>query len=219
MNHHAAPVSARGPERAGGRLRVPSDAETAFLRLMHEWSSVVQRVARLLAPSSSPDPDTLAGTLGTATWRRAMPRLVAHQQAEPPRAVLLSALVDEARAAGLLTAGPAAYRRPPAAGAADARWFRPDSDPEWPGHWATPPDPWPEPGAVDGDRLPVAGLAAFVARLPEPQRVVVALRDAGGCSTELISGLLEVSPGQVRRLLHSGRSSLRRSLDVTAAPS
>jgi DNA-directed RNA polymerase specialized sigma24 family protein len=47
----------------------------------------------------------------------------------------------------------------------------------------------------------------------------VALRDAGGCSTEQISGLLEVDPGQVRRLLHTGRASLRRSLDVTVARS
>ena len=72
--------------------------------------------------------------------------------------------------------------------------------------------PWPELAEVDRGLLSPAADAALDT-LPEPQRLVVAMRDCGGCQVEEISRIIGVSPGQVRNLLHRARATVRAALE------
>jgi RNA polymerase sigma-70 factor (ECF subfamily) len=56
-------------------------------------------------------------------------------------------------------------------------------------------------------------LAAALAALPARQRVVVALRDVQGYSSEDVCAMLEINPGNLRVLLHRARASLRGMLE------
>lgn len=82
------------------------------------------------------------------------------------------------------------------------------------GAWVTPPGHWVE---ESEERIFAAGLGdellATLKRLPEQQRAVVLLRDVDGLSAEEVCGVLAISQGNQRVLLHRGRSGLRRALE------
>lgn len=84
----------------------------------------------------------------------------------------------------------------------------------WPGHWATPPRAW-----EDGPRRLAslearAAIRGALADLPERQRAVVALRDVEGLDAEEVCGLLQLTEGNQRVLLHRGRSAVRAALEA-----
>lgn len=77
--------------------------------------------------------------------------------------------------------------------------------------------------AGPAERAEVADLAARsaaeVARLPEPARSVVVLRDLEGLSTREVADLLGVSEGVVKVRLSRAHARLRRALGPAAPPS
>lgn len=81
------------------------------------------------------------------------------------------------------------------------------------GEWAEPPAPWSD--RVD-ERLVAERLADrvrdFLPSLPEQQRQVVVLRDVDGLDAAEVSGLLGITDGNQRVLLHRGRARLRECL-------
>lgn len=81
------------------------------------------------------------------------------------------------------------------------------------GAWATPPEPWAD--RVD-DRVVAERLAARVQQLlpelPDSQRQVVVLRDLEGLPSGEVAGIIGVSDGNQRVLLHRGRARLRQLL-------
>ncbi len=83
------------------------------------------------------------------------------------------------------------------------------------GAWASPPEHWIEDA---DDRLHAAKLASrlrsAIDDLPERQRDVVTLRDVDGLSSEEVCGVLAISEGNQRVLLHRGRSRLRQVLET-----
>jgi len=98
--------------------------------------------------------------------------------------------------------------------AVDAERFLPASHPQWPGHWANPPQPWslgPEGTALDRETLAV--LRRALEDLPRTQRVVVALRDVHGWPAADVCAALDLSEANQRVLLHRGRSRLRTVLE------
>ena len=103
-----------------------------------------------------------------------------------------------------------------AAPAVDPDRFRGPDD-HWPRHW-TPlgkPRPWPrspeeETLAAEDHRQLQNGLA----ELPEQQRIVVALRDVNGLTSDEVCSLLGLSASNQRVLLHRGRSRLRGLLEM-----
>jgi len=98
--------------------------------------------------------------------------------------------------------------------AVDPSRFLPASHPQWPGHWATAPQPWsmgPEGTALDRETLAV--LRSALEALPRAQRVVVALRDVHGWPAADVCAALELSEANQRVLLHRGRSRLRAVLE------
>jgi RNA polymerase sigma-70 factor (ECF subfamily) len=87
-------------------------------------------------------------------------------------------------------------------------------DEAWPGHWATPPRPWQKPERRLLSLEARDQLGEALARLPERQRLIVALRDIEGLSAEEVCELLDLSQENQRVLLHRGRSRLRASLEA-----
>ena len=81
------------------------------------------------------------------------------------------------------------------------------------GAWATPPEPWAD--QID-DRLLAEHLATRVQQLlpdlPDTQRRVVVLRDLEGLPPGEVAGMIGVSDGNQRVLLHRGRARLRQLL-------
>jgi RNA polymerase sigma-70 factor (ECF subfamily) len=179
--------------------------ESAFLSLVERWSPALAAVAvRLTGRPAS------AHVLVRGAWRRALEAARAYREPPGLRVLLIRALLDEARATGVLTAPAAAYQRLGVGPTVGPGKFLPADDPAWPGHWARPPQPWPDAaGSVEAGPAFESALAA----LPEPQRVVVALRDCGGCQVEEISRTIAVSTGQARNLLHRARAALRAALE------
>jgi RNA polymerase sigma-70 factor (ECF subfamily) len=197
---------------------VTAGDEAAFLALVSEWSPRLQLAALRLCG----DPRE-ARDLVRRTWVRALPAMRAFRSPPGLRALLLRSLLDEGRASGLLQASAAEYREPLSGGTVPDGRFLPESDAQWPGHWATPPAEWPaldrpldeDPPAVELEDV----VADAVARLPEPQRVVLVLRDCGGCPTEDVGRIIALPVGQARSLLHRARAALRGALDEHLLPS
>jgi RNA polymerase sigma-70 factor (ECF subfamily) len=85
------------------------------------------------------------------------------------------------------------------------------------GAWAEPVASWA--GAVD----PLATgpwpktLIRALEELPRPQRVIVVLRDVKGLASDEVCEVLGIFPGDMRALLHHGRSRLRAALETERA--
>jgi RNA polymerase sigma-70 factor (ECF subfamily) len=81
------------------------------------------------------------------------------------------------------------------------------------GAWTTPPEPWAD--RVD-DQLIAEHLATRVQQLlpelPDSQRQIVVLCDLEGMPPGDVAGLVGVSDGNQRVLLHRGRARLRQLL-------
>ena len=95
--------------------------------------------------------------------------------------------------------------------AVDPTRFLPSDHDRWPGHWAIPPEPWPEDALETAQML--ATLHEAVDALPEAQRAVVMLRDVVGCTAEETCNALGLSDTNQRVLLHRGRSRVRAALE------
>ena len=83
--------------------------------------------------------------------------------------------------------------------------FRPITD-QYPRNWAHPPQPWaesPERSLLSSEALDL--VRRELDRLPEQQRLVVALRDVDGYDSVEVCALLDVSAANQRVLLHRGR--------------
>lgn len=85
------------------------------------------------------------------------------------------------------------------------------------GWWAAPPVHWADEAV---DRMVAPGLAArvrqFVDRLPPAQRQVITLRDVEGLPSADVCGILGISEGNQRVLLHRARARIRRHLEQEA---
>ena len=81
----------------------------------------------------------------------------------------------------------------------------------YPGHWQTPPEPWPEQRLAEAETRDAA-LAA-IAELPPRQREIITLRDIEGFSAEETCNALDVTETNQRVLLHRARSRVRNALE------
>jgi RNA polymerase sigma-70 factor, ECF subfamily len=90
------------------------------------------------------------------------------------------------------------------------------------GAWSAPPRAWDEPERRAISLELREDLRAALWELPERQRLVVTLRDVEGLDADEVCGLLGLSAGNERVLLHRGRTRLRaeleRAVDTAALP-
>jgi RNA polymerase sigma-70 factor, ECF subfamily len=93
--------------------------------------------------------------------------------------------------------------------------FLAPNHPEWPGHWTAPPDPWeqnPENRLLARETL--AQVMVAIESLPAQQRMVMVMRDVNGFPADEVQGLLGLSSGNQRVLLHRARSRVRTQLEA-----
>ena len=86
-------------------------------------------------------------------------------------------------------------------------------DSAWPGHWAVPPRPWENPERRLGSLEAREELRAAINALPAAQQTVLTLRDVEGLTSEEVCGLLDLSEGNQRVILHRARSRVRANLE------
>ena len=95
--------------------------------------------------------------------------------------------------------------------AVDPSRFRPPYHSHWPGHWSSPPTPWPEEQLLR--REAVEAVERAIQDLPPGQRAVITLRDIQGCESAEVCDVLGISEGNQRVLLHRARSKVRAHLE------
>jgi RNA polymerase sigma-70 factor, ECF subfamily len=85
----------------------------------------------------------------------------------------------------------------------------------YPGHWRSFPVPW---DAVPEDRLlsseTLARVLEAIDALPPSQREVITLRDVEGLTGPEVCGILGITEGNQRILLHRARSKVRRAMEA-----
>jgi hypothetical protein len=91
--------------------------------------------------------------------------------------------------------------------------FLPADDPEWPGHWARPPQTWDRPGVTVDSAAALAEVRAAIADLPALQHDVIVARDVEGRSPAQTRDAVGLDPSSELDLLHQARGHLRKRLD------
>jgi len=185
--------------------RLRAGDESAFLALVTRYHSSMVRVARGFVPN-----EAVAEEVVQDTWIGVVRGVYRFEGRSSFKTWLFRILVNRARTAGV-------------------REHRHDTfDPTGPalsperfdasGAWAEPVAPWESDA---DDRLVAASwgptLRAALDDLPERQRDVVVLRDVEGLTSEDVCGVLGISEGNQRVLLHRGRSRLRAALESELA--
>lgn len=190
---------------------VAAGDERAFADLVERWSPLLLD----LAACWSRRPRSEVEAAVRATWIRVVRESPAFRTPPGARAWLCRALLEEVRSRGWLVGDAQTYRTARPAPSVEPDRFLPESHEQWPGHWASPPTPWArDDGAPEPSRQDVV---AAVGELPEPNRVVVGLRDVAGCELLDIVRVLGVSAHQGRALLQGGRAQIRTALDARLA--
>jgi RNA polymerase sigma-70 factor (ECF subfamily) len=189
-------ASAPVDDDAGLVERLRGGDESAFAELVRRYQARLLRLAEATVGSHA-----VAEEACQETWLAVVRGLERFEGRSSFRTWLYRILLNRART----TAG------------REQRAGRPDDEVverfDASGAWAEPPVPWPD--RVD-DRLVAEHLSRRVhdllPMLPEQQRQVVTLRDIEGFDAAEVTGLLGISDGNQRVLLHRGRAKLRALL-------
>jgi RNA polymerase sigma-70 factor, ECF subfamily len=180
--------------------RLRGGDESAFVTLVGRYHQPMLRLARSIVSS-----EAVAEEAVQDTWLGVVRGIERFEGRSSFKTWLFRILVNRARSASTkeerlvpLDAGPAV-----GAGRFDAG-----------GLWADPVAQW---RTEFDDRLEAAVWAPILKtaleQLPSRQRTVVVLRDVEGLSGDEVCGVLGISAGNQRILLHRGRSRMRELLD------
>ena len=194
--------------------RLRAGDESAFAWLVDSYSSTLMRLARSFVAS-----DAVAEEVVQETWLAVITGIGRFEARSSLKTWLFTILVNRARSRASRESRTIPFSAldihegddepsvPP-------ERFLPADHPQWPHHWATPPQPWgrgPEGSALDREALAVFKRALDA--LPPAQRLVVALRDVHGFSAAEACAVLDLTDANQRVLLHRGRSQLRAVLE------
>jgi RNA polymerase sigma-70 factor (ECF subfamily) len=201
------------PREAGAEQRelaaLRAGDESAFLALVSRHRAAMLRVAAVYVRSAA-----VAEEVVQDTWLGVLRGLHRFEGRSSLKAWIFGVLVNcakaralrEARTVPMSSLGDAAAEAP----AVSPDRFRGEDDP-WPGHWARPPEPWPD------ERVESSELVALVREaldgIPEVQRTVMTLRDVDGWEAAEVCALLGLSEVNQRVLLHRARSKVRGYLE------
>jgi RNA polymerase sigma-70 factor (ECF subfamily) len=182
--------------------------QQAFAALVEGWSGSMLRMARAHVPS-----DGVAEEVVQETWLAVLTGLDRFRAESSLRTWVYRILLNQAKTRGVRERRSVPFAS--FAGEDDGPTVDPERfhgpDEQYPGGWRRYPDEWPEQSALS--REVHAVVAAALGSLPPRQRVVVALRDLDGHTSEEVSELLDLSPGNQRVLLHRGRAVVRAHLE------
>jgi MFS family permease len=171
----------------------------------------------------------VASGVGTVTWLTFVPFALVFgflsERAGVDRAGWLLVGIASVTAVLIVTVLPQAPAQPVAAEPAltpealgeptfPAYRFLPPDDPDWPGHWARPPENWdPLRVRLDGAEAREQVRTA-IAELPPSLRQVLVLRDMEGRSSGDVRDALGLGPGEEERMLHRARNLVRNRLEA-----
>lgn len=179
--------------------------QQTFARLVQEWSGLMLRIAGVHVGDHATAEDVVQETWiavlrgldrfrGESSLRTWVFRILVNRaktSARQPRALPLPSLDWEAGP----TVSPDRFQ-----GAGE----------RWPGHWRTPPDPWPEEALLTAETH--ERVMAAIAALPPRQRAVISLRDVHGWGPSEVCAVLDLTEGNQRVLLHRARAAVRAAL-------
>lgn len=180
--------------------RLRDGDEEAFAMLVANYQQPMLRLARSVVPSRA-----VAEEAVQDTWMGVVRGIHRFEGRSSLKTWLFRIVVNRARSAG--------SREHPNA-PLDALHTVDPARFDLQGHWADPLERWTDESDNRLDAavwLPV--LTAALDDLPPRQRQVVILRDVDGLSSEEACGVLSISVGNQRILLHRGRARLRRILE------
>jgi RNA polymerase sigma-70 factor (ECF subfamily) len=180
--------------------------EAAFRELIATYHPMLVRVARAYVPTQ-----TAAEEVAADTWLAVLEGIDRFQERSSLKTWLFRILTNKAKTRGMRE------RRslPFSALESDDSSVDPDRfhgpEHQWPGHWAAPPQGFPEERLLAGETRDVVERA--IAALPPAQRAVISLRDIEGWDAEEVCNALTLSETNQRVLLHRARSAVRAALE------
>ena len=183
--------------------RLRAGDEAAFVSLVDRYHAPMLRFAATFVPNRA-----IAEEVVQESWLGVVRGIAQFEGRSTLRTWLFSIVANCARRAG------ARERRQTPVDFADERAvpevrFGPR------GEWTSPPVPWVEESV---DRIAagqvVASIRGCFDALPAAQRQAVLLRDFEGLPATEVCGMLGISEGNLRVLLHRGRARIRNQLEI-----
>jgi RNA polymerase sigma-70 factor (ECF subfamily) len=186
--------------------------ESAFTRLVERYHTPMVRMALLHVGSLA-----VAEEVVQETWLGVLRGLETFEERSSFRTWLFRILFNRARSRGERE-GRTVNFSSLGDGAGDpavpAERFLPADHPEWPHHWALPPEAWgASPDAELLSRETLDLVARAIDALAPAQRAVITLRDVEGMTAEEACNVLGISETNQRVLLHRARSKVRSALE------
>ncbi len=180
--------------------------EAAFVALARRHQATMLRLAAAFVPSTA-----VAEEVVQDTWMAVLRGIDGFAGRSSFKTWLLRILVNRAKSAGMSEARSVAIDD--VGPAVDGSRF------DAAGAWMSPPRHWIE---ESEDRLLATGLRErlelALKRLPQRQRAIVILRDVDGLSSEEVCGVLGITAGNQRVLLHRARGHLREAVEEFVEP-
>jgi RNA polymerase sigma-70 factor, ECF subfamily len=189
--------------------RLLAGDERAFAAIVDELSPQMLKMARVYL-----DSDAAAEDAAQEAWIVVLRAVGRFEGRSTLSTWVLGILINTARARGRKEARSRPFsslKSEDTPGLTPER-FLPDDHDRWPGHWAIAPIPWPEEALETAETKRLVRDA--VARLPEPQRAVITLRDMIGCAPEETCNALGITDTNQRVLLHRARTKVRAVLEA-----
>jgi RNA polymerase sigma-70 factor (ECF subfamily) len=213
-------MQARNDE-AGTTGRRTGDAETvdalrrgdegAFLALVKLHHASMLRVASLFVSSSA-----VAEEVVQEAWLGVLNGLDSFEGRSSLRGWIFSIVTNCAKTRGIREARSSPFSSFDDPGedepAVDPSRFLGPDHPRWPGHWASPPEHWPEDTVLTKEMVTFVHEA--IEALPPNQRRVITLRDVEGWTSTEVTRTLAISEVNQRVLLHRARSKVRAALEL-----
>jgi len=194
-------------------LRALKDGdEAAFVELVRLYHGPLRRFARAFGVS-----DAVAEEVVQETWLVALNGIERFEERSSLRAWLFGILKNQARRRSQRERRTLPFSsfggcEGDTGASVDALRFD-GAGGTWPDHWSNPPRPWEDPqrrlDSLEARRY----LREAIDELPERQRAVVVLRDIEGLEPAEVCGLLELTEGNQRVLLHRARAQVRTALE------
>jgi RNA polymerase sigma-70 factor (ECF subfamily) len=188
--------------------------EDAFCWLLDAYSGRLHRLARSFVPTQG-----AAEEVVQETWLAVIAGIGRFEGRSSVKTWIYRILMNQARRRGARDARAVPF-------SALAGDDRPVVEPEaflpagheWAGHWASPPWHWEQ---LPPERLEAAETIDVVRRTIEElaplAREVIVLRDVEGWPPGEVSGLLEITDGHQRVVLHRARARVRRAVEAHLA--
>lgn len=180
--------------------------ESAFRELIAMYHPMLVRVARAYVPTQ-----TVAEEVAADTWLAVLEGIDRFQERSSLKTWIFRILTNKAKTRGMRE------RRSLPFSALESEESSVDpgrfhgADHRWPGHWAGPPQGFPEERLLAAETREV--VAQAIERLPPAQRAVISLRDIEGWDADEVCNALTLSETNQRVLLHRARSAVRAALE------